>query len=148
MLPSDHVEGQGLQGGGQLGTVYIARDPQRPIEYELILTRRSEDQVTVANSIVQALERVALTAEQQVLAAKILDADQGFPSELQGNFGRMLYFSAVTITTVGYGDVIPLTGAARFFAAFEATLGIILLGLFINSLAFAATEKEGSGADR
>jgi hypothetical protein len=53
----------------------------------------------------------------------------------------MLYFSAVTITTVGYGDVVPLTGAARFFAAFEATLGIILLGLFISSLAARAARS-------
>ena len=139
--PADRVEAPGFQGSGELGTVYVARDPQRPIEYEITLTRRSEDQATVANSIATALERVALTDEQQVLAAEILDADRGFPSGLQGGFSRMLYFSAVTITTVGYGDVVPLTGAARFFAALEATLGIILLGLFISSLASRTTRK-------
>ena len=48
-----------------------------------------------------------LTAEQKDLAAEVLDADQGFPSGPQGRFSRMLYFSAVTIMTVGYGDVDP-----------------------------------------
>ena len=133
-----------VQGGGELGTVYIARDPQRPIDYEIILARRSEEQAAVAESTVTTLERVALSAEQQALAAEILDADRGFPSGLEGRFSRMLYFSAVTITTVGYGDVVPLTTAARFFAALEATMGIILLGLFINSLAFRET-REGGG---
>jgi Ion channel len=135
------AEAPGLQGSGELGTVYIARDPQRRIEYEITLTRRSEDQAAVGASIATALERVALTADQQVLAAEILDADRGFPSGLQGGFSRMLYFSAVTITTVGYGDVVPLTGAARFVAALEATLGIILLGLFISSLAFGTADS-------
>jgi Ion channel len=126
---------------GELGTVYIARDPQRPIEYEVNLTRRSQDQAAVSNAIAEAMERVVLTPEQRDRAAEILDADQGFPSGLHGSFSRMLYFSAVTITTVGYGDVVPLTGAARFFAALEATLGIILLGLFISSLAARAAAR-------
>ena len=95
----------------------------------------------MAESTVTTLERVALTAEQQALAAEILDADRGFPSGLEGRFSRMLYFSAVTITTVGYGDVVPLTTAARFFAALEATMGIILLGLFINSLASRSDQR-------
>src|SRR5262245_33485638 len=41
-------------------------------------------------------------------------------------FARMLYLSAVTITTVGYGDIVPLTDIARAAAGTEAITGIIL----------------------
>jgi hypothetical protein len=46
----------------------------------------------------------------------------------------MLYFSAITITTVGYGDIVPLTHRGRALAAVEATLVIILLGLLVARL--------------
>jgi hypothetical protein len=49
-------------------------------------------------------------------------------------FYRMLYLSAVTITTVGYGDIVPLTDLARAAVASEAILGIVLIGLFLNAL--------------
>jgi hypothetical protein len=62
------------------------------------------------------------------------NALRGFPSGTRGTFGRMLYVSAVTITTLGYGDVIPLTRGARSAVAIEAILGVVLAGLFINSL--------------
>lgn len=51
-------------------------------------------------------------------------------------FGRMLYLSAVTVTTVGYGDIVPLTDTARIGVACEAILGIVLVGLFLNALAY------------
>ena len=51
-----------------------------------------------------------------------------------GAFGGILYFRAITITTVGYGDVVPLSPLARFLSAMEATFGVVLLGLFVNSL--------------
>jgi hypothetical protein len=50
-------------------------------------------------------------------------------------FGRMLYLSAVTVTTVGYGDIVPLTDIARFTVSCEAIAGIVLIGLFLNALA-------------
>lgn len=50
-------------------------------------------------------------------------------------FGRMLYLSAVTVTTVGYGDIVPLTDVARTAVALEAIGGIVLIGLFLNALA-------------
>jgi len=34
-----------------------------------------------------------------------------------------LYFSAVTFTTLGYGDFVPRAGAGRMLASFEALLG-------------------------
>jgi voltage-gated potassium channel len=37
------------------------------------------------------------------------------------------YFSLVTITTVGYGDIVPVTAAARAFANLEAIVGQLYL---------------------
>lgn len=59
---------------------------------------------------------------------------QGDPSNLDGQFWRMLYLSAVTITTVGYGDISPLTTRARVLISVEAVIGIIVIGLFINAV--------------
>lgn len=45
------------------------------------------------------------------------------------------YFSAVTITTLGYGDILPSNIPTRLLVIVEASLGVILAGLFLNSLA-------------
>lgn len=42
----------------------------------------------------------------------------------------ILYFSYVTFTTVGYGDMAP-SGLCRGLAAAEAVTGYILLGMFV-----------------
>ena len=51
-----------------------------------------------------------------------------------------LYFSAVTITTLGYGDYSPAGQGGRLLAGFEAVLGIVIIGLFLNSLAHTRDE--------
>ena len=45
-----------------------------------------------------------------------------------------LYFSVVTWTTVGYGDVTPANPLARAFAAAEAFNGYIVMAIFIAAL--------------
>ncbi len=50
------------------------------------------------------------------------------------NFQRALYFSIATITTLGYGDIIPVTDTARRLAGLETILGIITIGLFLGFL--------------
>jgi hypothetical protein len=49
------------------------------------------------------------------------------------SFISCLYFSAITFTTVGYGDLAP-HGAFRLVAASEALWGILLCGLFLFCL--------------
>lgn len=44
------------------------------------------------------------------------------------------YFSAVTITTLGYGDVLPVGSFTQVLVAIESIFGITLIGLFLNAL--------------
>ncbi len=69
-----------------------------------------------------------------------LDGAGGFPSDGQGLFPRMLYFSAVTITTLGYGDIVPISDRSRILVGVESVLGLILVGLFLNSLSHEQAE--------
>ena len=49
------------------------------------------------------------------------------------SFFRSLYFSAITITTVGYGDIKP-EGWAQIWAAIEGILGVFLGGAFLVAM--------------
>jgi hypothetical protein len=62
-------------------------------------------------------------------------ASRGLAGYSPRSFGRMLYLSAVTLTTTGFGDIVPLTEKARTLVTSEAILGVILVGLFLNALA-------------
>ncbi|UTW06368.1 ion channel [Pseudomonas benzenivorans] len=58
-----------------------------------------------------------------------LDLDQGLLDNL-GDLLDCLYFSVVTFTTLGYGDISP-HGLARPLAAFEAFVGSFTMALFV-----------------
>ncbi|MFT3883754.1 MAG: ion channel [Gemmatales bacterium] len=47
---------------------------------------------------------------------------------------HMLYFSFVTLSTVGYGDMVPTTTVARMFAVTEAISGQIYLLVMVSRL--------------
>ena len=46
-----------------------------------------------------------------------------------------LYYSIVTFTTLGFGDIVPLTGWARFAVGLEVVLGYVMLGGLISIFA-------------
>lgn len=51
-----------------------------------------------------------------------------------GNRGLFTYFSFVTLTTLGYGDIAPASDAARIMAMLEATLGQLFLVIVVARL--------------
>lgn len=46
----------------------------------------------------------------------------------------MLYFSYVTLTTLGYGDVLPVSSQARSLAMIEAVTGVMFLAILVARL--------------
>ena len=47
---------------------------------------------------------------------------------------QLLYFSFATLTTLGYGDISPLSPLARIWAVFEAVCGTLFLAVLIARL--------------
>ncbi len=60
-------------------------------------------------------------------------------------FSRMAYYSFVTLTTLGYGDISPANHVAEFFAYMEAVTGVFYMAIFVSSL---INLGRGSLADR
>ena len=46
----------------------------------------------------------------------------------------LLYFSFTTLTTVGYGDILPVSSIAKVFANLEGMLGVLFPAVFIAKL--------------
>jgi ion channel len=76
--------------------------------------------------------RVSRTTQQNLVG--IWQAEKGFPSAISGNFWRLLYLSLVTITTLGYGDIVPIGPAARALVGTESIFGIVVIGAFLGTL--------------
>jgi hypothetical protein len=45
-----------------------------------------------------------------------------------------VYFSFITLLTVGYGDVSPISGIARSLAMLEGIVGVLYIGVFVSRL--------------
>ena len=48
--------------------------------------------------------------------------------------GRLVYFSFITMTTVGYGDITPVAPVARTFSAMQGLVGQLYLAIVIARL--------------
>jgi len=58
---------------------------------------------------------------------------KGDPRRSMAGF-EALYFSFCTLTTVGYGDIIPVSNVARMLAMMEATTGVLYVAVLIARL--------------
>ena len=59
---------------------------------------------------------------------------QARSSGIEKDPATLVYFSFVTLSTVGYGDITPLSPPARSFAFMEAIIGQIYLAVLVARL--------------
>ena len=65
----------------------------------------------------------------------VLDAERGAPGTPITTFGEAVWWSLVTITTIGYGDLAPVTAVGRCAAVLLMVGGVALAGVVTATLA-------------
>ncbi|HKF47141.1 MAG TPA: ion channel [Terracidiphilus sp.] len=65
--------------------------------------------------------------------------EAGVPVRGDAHWSTMLYFSLVTLTTLGYGDIVAVKPMARMVATLEAAAGVLYVAITVARLVSAQT---------
>lgn len=68
-------------------------------------------------------------------------SSNGQPYDLR--FGDALYFSVITLATIGYGDIVPVAPVARVLASIQAVMGMLLLLFGFSEIMRAGDRRDG-----
>ena len=68
------------------------------------------------------------------------DTQFRIPDGAATDYGSWLYYSIVTITTLGFGDYTPAHGWAQAVTALEVVCGLSIFGFFLNSVGSMKSE--------
>ncbi len=69
------------------------------------------------------------------IAQTVPDAFNGLEQRVwYDNFANVAYFSFVTLTTLGYGDISPVIPIARFLVYMEAIVGVFYMAILVASI--------------
>jgi voltage-gated potassium channel len=103
-----------------------------------VLTRRG--QPFVRGKVVQAVT-VSAVGLCGIAALAVLDAERNAPGANIVTLGDAAWWTATTVTTVGYGDKYPTTVEGRLIAVSLMILGLTLLGVITAAIASWFVER-------
>lgn len=115
------------------------------LAFGLIESGSTVDANTVTDVLsVYLLIALLFAAVHQLFGALLNPYLSGVPSPL--NASDTLYFSIITMTTVGYGDIVPASNVARAVASTEAIIGQLYL-VSVVAVVVSHYRRPGSGPD-
>lgn len=104
-----------------------------------ILSRGKTGSVLTSGGIASGIIAVLLIV--WVGGLMVLNAERGAPGAEIVNLEDAVWWSFETITTVGYGDFVPVTGLGRLFAIFIMFFGISVLSMVTATVAASLAKR-------
>lgn len=83
---------------------------------------------------------IALTPVFALIYHWLPDGQFRIPDGAPTDYGSWLYYSLVTITTLGFGDYTPAMGWAQAVTAIEVVCGVTIIGFFLNAVGSMKSE--------
>lgn len=84
---------------------------------------------------------VVILGGLMIVAASVMHVVEGRAQpDKFGTIPEAMYWAIVTLTTVGYGDAVPITVGGKLVAGFTAMMGLVMLALPVGIIATAFAE--------
>lgn len=83
-----------------------------------------------------------------IVAVGIYYCERGAQPESFGSIGKCLWWAIVTLTTVGYGDVYPITRGGQIFTSISLLIGLGVIAVPSGMVATALSAAGREEADR
>ena len=90
----------------------------------------------------------AATLVTYIAALAVFDAERSAPGGNITSFGDSLWWAAVTITTVGYGDFTPVTLRGRIIATTLMLGGVAVLGVLTATLSSWIVQRVANAEEK
>ena len=116
----------------------VALPPLQPLRLVRLVIRTPAAQKAIGNAIHGRVMVYTVTgATLLVYAASLaeLQAERDAAGATINSFGSALWWSITTITTVGYGNIYPITAVGRIIAAALMIGGMTLVGMITATIA-------------
>ena len=85
------------------------------------------------------------TSMYLLIAEAVPDAFYGLQqARWYENFSALSYYSFITLTTLGYGDITPALPVPQFLVYMEAVVGVFYIAILVSSLVGARMPKHDS----
>src|SRR3954453_11546288 len=117
----------------------MSESAPEPKAHLSVVERRVEKIVNARSVVVGLAFTFVSLAFAGALVMWLVDKTN-FPS-----FGLALWWALQTITTVGYGDVVPTTVAGRVVAGVEMVVGVSFIAFVPAGVTSAAIQRSGVG---
>ncbi len=102
---------------------------------QILLVRNVNKNVMIGSAVLYLLLGLIWTVIYLLILLIFPDAFNGLePLAWQENFSRVAYYSFVTLTTLGYGDISPKNSIAEFFVYFQTIVGIFYMAIIVSTL--------------
>ena len=102
---------------------------------QILLVRNVNQNIMIGSVVLYLLLGLIWTIIYLLLLLVFPDSFNGLePLAWQENFSRVAYYSFVTLTTLGYGDISPKNSIAEFFVYLQTIVGVFYMAIIVSTL--------------
>ncbi len=106
---------------------------------QIVESRVIDTNMMIGSVVLYLLLGLTWTTLYMIVLLFFPDAFNGIAadSDLHAHFPQLAYYSFITLTTLGYGDISPRNGLAQFLAYAEAVTGVFYVAVIVSTLVSA-----------